>query len=187
MTKDILGEFIQAYTAHVDNAYKQVVTTLLYDYFQSDDTLLLETIKQITGVHNRAVSTLQTYYTDHAQYSKLLLEAWTLDTEVPLAEKHTHIENWTRVYSVYEHVCDVLLQVQQSRAIDVLRCHVGTCGKPVQELCLCCGCPVCDLHSTIELADMTLQTEGYFCDTCWRDLFLAERQREDIKDNKKRG
>lgn len=55
-------------------------------------------------------------------------------------------------------------------------CHL--CGKPTASVCCCCGRPVCyEGCSTVELMDMTLQTEGNFCHACWDDMEQALRNR----------
>lgn len=48
-------------------------------------------------------------------------------------------------------------------------CHI--CSKPTTSICCCCHRPVCyEGCSTVELMDMTMQTEGSFCNECWQDM-----------------
>lgn len=69
-----------------------------------------------------------------------------------------------------------------SKAVTIIRCQVGLCHTPTQRLCMSCGKPVCHECSTEELADMTLQTTGLFCDDCWKQ-YIKALQLADIRDH----
>jgi hypothetical protein len=56
---------------------------------------------------------------------------------------------------------------------DLQRCALWACAAPADGRCMGCERLVCRSHATVELADMTFQIEGLFCDYCWFDLFLS--------------
>lgn len=47
-------------------------------------------------------------------------------------------------------------------------CHI--CATPTDTHCMSCGNNVCTECSTQEVADMSTQDEGLFCNACWDDM-----------------